>query len=151
MIEQSIVHLPDLVKDIDWPVSIYLVYLSRRIILRTSPIGLIHSRWRYVNILELAREGTRKEDLLSRLRKVLAASLVSALMLGMVAFPAAASDHVFNAVFSQGSDDRGFANPVTGNPGDAQADPSQVPGEGNPNFGLEQGTPAVDLSLAGNP
>src|SRR5215208_594430 len=28
MIEQSIVHLPVLVKDIDWPVSIYLVHLS---------------------------------------------------------------------------------------------------------------------------
>jgi hypothetical protein len=28
MIEQSIVHLPDLVKDFDRPVSIYLVYLS---------------------------------------------------------------------------------------------------------------------------
>jgi len=29
MIEQSIVHLPELVKDIDRPVSIYLVHLSR--------------------------------------------------------------------------------------------------------------------------
>jgi hypothetical protein len=28
MIEQSIVHLPELVKDIDWPVFIYLVQLS---------------------------------------------------------------------------------------------------------------------------
>ena len=28
MIEQSIVHLPELVKDIDRPVSIYLVHLS---------------------------------------------------------------------------------------------------------------------------
>jgi hypothetical protein len=30
MIEQSIVHLPELVKDIERPVSIYLVHLSRR-------------------------------------------------------------------------------------------------------------------------
>jgi hypothetical protein len=30
MIEQSIVHLPELVKDIDRPVSIYLVHLSRQ-------------------------------------------------------------------------------------------------------------------------
>jgi hypothetical protein len=29
MIEQSIVHLPELVKDIDRPVSNYLVHLSR--------------------------------------------------------------------------------------------------------------------------
>src|SRR5215213_5968966 len=29
MIEQSIVHLPDLIKDIDRPVSIYLMHLSR--------------------------------------------------------------------------------------------------------------------------
>src|SRR5688500_19074030 len=29
MIEQSIVHLPELVKDIERPVSIYLVHLSR--------------------------------------------------------------------------------------------------------------------------
>jgi len=42
----------------------------------------------------LAREGTRKEDLLSRLRKVLAASLVSALMLVMMAAPAFAFHHV---------------------------------------------------------
>jgi hypothetical protein len=36
MIEQSIVHLPELVKDIDRPVSIYLVHLSRGVISRTS-------------------------------------------------------------------------------------------------------------------
>jgi hypothetical protein len=84
---------------------------------------------------------------LSRLRKVLAASLASALMLGIVAFPAAASDHVFNAATSPGADERGFGNPVTENPGDAQGSPGTVPGEGNPNAGNQTGTPAVNLDL----
>jgi hypothetical protein len=84
---------------------------------------------------------------LSRLRKVLAASLVSALMLGMVAFPAVASDHVVNAANSAGADNRGFSNPVTGNPGDAQGDPGTVPGEGDPNSGAGGDPPAVNLGL----
>jgi hypothetical protein len=36
MIEQSIVHLPELVKDIERPVSIYLVHLSRGRYCRSS-------------------------------------------------------------------------------------------------------------------
>jgi hypothetical protein len=44
MIEQSIVHLPELLKDIDRLVSIYLVYLSNgplklHALLRKSPWG----------------------------------------------------------------------------------------------------------------
>jgi hypothetical protein len=84
---------------------------------------------------------------LSRLRKVLAASLVSSLLLGMAAFPAVASDHVVNAANSPGADDRGFTNPVTTNPGEAQGDPGTVPGEGDPNSGAQTGTPAVNLDL----
>jgi hypothetical protein len=86
---------------------------------------------------------------LSRLRKVMAASLASAMMLGIVAFPAAASDHVVNAAGSQGSDDRGFTNPVTTNPSDgkAQGDPSTVPGEGDPKSGAGGEPPAVNLDL----
>jgi hypothetical protein len=41
MIEQSIVHLPELVKDIERPVSIYLVHLSsqHRLIHDLPPCG----------------------------------------------------------------------------------------------------------------
>jgi hypothetical protein len=81
------------------------------------------------------------------MKRVLAATLVSGTMLLMVAAPALASDHVGTAASSPGSDDRGFTNPVTGNPGDAQGDPGTVPGEGNPNDGAETGTPAVNLGL----
>jgi hypothetical protein len=77
----------------------------------------------------------------------MAASLVSALILGMAAFPAVASDHVANAAASPGADVRDFDNPVRDNPGNAQGNPGTVPGEGNPDFGEEEGTPAVDLGL----
>lgn len=55
-----------------------------------------------------------------------------------------ADDHLFNAVNSQGADNRGFGNPVVGNPGDAQADPTSVPGTGDPKVGTETGHPSVD-------
>ena len=53
-----------------------------------------------------------------------------------------------HAVAGQGSQ-RDFLNPVGGNPSGtsgAAAQPATVPGEGNPNAGEEQSTPAVDLS-----
>src|SRR5215207_4768286 len=56
MIEQSIVHLPELVKDIDRPVSNYLVHLSRHLNHYCGEIGeppvpsdvplAPHTRWR---------------------------------------------------------------------------------------------------------
>ena len=55
-----------------------------------------------------------------------------------------ADDHLFNAANSQGVDNRGFGNPVVGNPGDAQADPKSVPGTGDPKVGAETGHPSVD-------
>ena len=70
-------------------------------------------------------------------------------MLGIVAFPAVASDHVVNAANSPGAEVRGFTNPVTANPseGKAQGDHSTVPSEGDPKVGVDIGTPAVDLTL----
>jgi len=56
-----------------------------------------------------------------------------------------ANYHLSNAATTQGVDQRGFANPVTGNPGNAAADPTTVPGEGNPNAGRERGTPSVSV------
>ena len=70
--------------------------------------------------------------------------------IGALAGPAAASDHLLNAANSPGATQREFGNPVGGNPSGTSggaADPGTVPGEGNPNFGNETGTPAVDLSL----
>ncbi|HET7479663.1 MAG TPA: hypothetical protein VFJ72_09135 [Rubrobacteraceae bacterium] len=81
-----------------------------------------------------------------RLGTALAAS---AMLIGATAAPALAGDHLFNGSTSPGADQRGFANPVTANPSGtsgAAAKPATVPGEGNPNAGLDQGTPSVDLS-----
>jgi len=78
--------------------------------------------------------------------------LVSLLVLALaVLAPAAlASDHLFNAANAPGAAQRGFGNPVASNPSGVSgpaARPGSVPGEGNPNAGQDQTTPAVDLSL----
>jgi len=76
-------------------------------------------------------------------------SLALVLLLGLVS-PVAAGDHLFNAANSEGADNRGFGNPVAGNPSGtsgAMASPGTVPGEGDPKVGGDLGTPAVDLSL----
>jgi hypothetical protein len=78
--------------------------------------------------------------------------LVSLLVLALaVLAPAAlASDHLFNAANAPGAAQRGFGNPVALNPSGVSgpaARPGTVPGEGNPNAGQDQTTPAVDLSL----
>lgn len=84
---------------------------------------------------------------MSRVKRIVAVALTSALILGVFALPALASNHLFSAATSQGADNRGFANPVATNPSGTSgaAQPGTVPGEGNPNEGREQGTPAVDL------
>jgi hypothetical protein len=79
-------------------------------------------------------------------------ALVAAALLGLVVLaPAAlASDHLFDAATAPGASQRGFANPVAGNPSGmsgAAAQPGTVPGEGNPGSGQDLGTPSVDLSL----
>ncbi|HJW75284.1 MAG TPA: hypothetical protein VJ787_06395 [Thermoleophilia bacterium] len=65
--------------------------------------------------------------------------------------PAAlASDHLFNAANAPGADQRGFGNPVALNPSGVSgpaARPATVPGEGNPNAGQDQTTPAADLTF----
>lgn len=71
-------------------------------------------------------------------------------VLGAMAGPALASDHLFDAATAPGATLRGFGNPVAGNPSGmsgAAAVPGTVPGEGNPNAGADLGTPAVDLTL----
>jgi hypothetical protein len=52
MIEQSTVHLPELLKDIDRPVSIYLVHLSRRGV-RNPHLSLRHKLYtsKYAGVL----------------------------------------------------------------------------------------------------
>lgn len=64
------------------------------------------------------------------------------LVLGNSAF---ADDHLFTASHSQGVEQRGFTNPVAGNPSGtagAQAQPGTVPGLGDPKVGEDTGTPA---------
>jgi hypothetical protein len=71
---------------------------------------------------------------LSTAKRVLAAVFTAALLVGVASSPAVASDHLFNAIDASGR------NPVPQN-----ANPTTVPGEGNP-FAGELGTPAVDLN-----
>ena len=77
--------------------------------------------------------------------------LTTIAMAGIVVTSAAsANDHLFNATSAanaSGRNQRGFTNPVTTNPGNSQASPGTVPGQGNPNAGADQGTPAVDPTL----
>jgi hypothetical protein len=83
-------------------------------------------------------------------RKILVILLLALALLAVMAVPALASDHLANAVNAPGADVRGFLNPVAGNSSGisgAMARPATVPGEGNPNAGGDQSTPAVDLSL----
>lgn len=72
------------------------------------------------------------------------------LALAVLAPAALASDHLFNAANAPGAAQRGFGNPVALNPSGVSgpaARPGTVPGEGNPNAGQDQTTPAVDLSF----
>jgi hypothetical protein len=81
-------------------------------------------------------------------KRILVILVVTGLFVLLVAAPALASDHLFNAAHSSGVDNRGFANPVAANPSGvsgAMAKPAIVPGEGSPNAGIEQGTPSVNL------
>ena len=83
-------------------------------------------------------------------RKLMVTVLLALALLAVMAVPAFASDHLFNATNSPGADVRGFTNPVAANPSGmsaAMARPATVPGEGNPNAGQHMVTPAVDLSL----
>ncbi len=83
-------------------------------------------------------------------KRVLVVVIAAGLLIAVSAAPALAHDHLFNAAHSQGVDNRGFANPVAGNPSGtsgAMSDPATVPGAGDPKVGVDQGTPAVDLSL----
>lgn len=83
--------------------------------------------------------------------KRIVVAFLAILLLGAIFAPAAlASDHLFNAATSPGAEHRGFTNPVASNPSGvsgAAAMPATVPGEGNPNAGQDQGTPAANLDL----
>jgi hypothetical protein len=77
----------------------------------------------------------------------LAAAVVALGAITAGAGVAIADDHLFDAAHSSGVDNRGFANPVAGNPSGvsgAAAQPGTVPGLGNPNSGSDTGTPAFD-------
>lgn len=84
--------------------------------------------------------------------RTLAACAVAALAVVGGAAASHADDHLANGTSSAGADDRGFANPVAGNPSGtsgAASQPGTVPGLGSPNAGLETGTPSFDCpSLA---
>jgi hypothetical protein len=83
-------------------------------------------------------------------KRLIAFLSATALALIVLAPAALASDHLFNATNAPGAAQRGFANPVALNPSGVSgpaARPGTVPGEGNPNAGQDQTTPAVDLSL----
>lgn len=61
-----------------------------------------------------------------------------------------ADDHLFTAAGAEGSDERGFANPVASNPSGTSgpaAQPATVPGLGDPKVGEDTGTPAVSLEV----
>jgi len=83
------------------------------------------------------------------MKRLLVAAALGTAMLGV---PALAHDHLFNGATAAGAAERGFANPVAGNPSGtsgAASDPGTVPGLGNPNSGGDQGTPSFDAdSLA---
>lgn len=81
------------------------------------------------------------------MHKTTAAALMALGIGAMVPLPAAADDHLFDGATAEGADDRGFANPVAGNPSETSgpaSDPGSVPGLGNPNGGVDQGTPSFD-------
>jgi len=77
--------------------------------------------------------------------------LLALALLLLVASPALAHDHLFNATNAAGVTHRGFANPVAGNPSGgtalAASRPATVPGGGDPKVGVDTGTPASDLTL----
>ena len=81
-----------------------------------------------------------------KLRTLIAAVAVGATAV-VPAGTALADDHLFNAANSQGAEERGFANPLAGNPSStsgAAAQPGTVPGLGDPKSGTDTGTPAFD-------
>lgn len=78
------------------------------------------------------------------MKKILTAAALAATLSGNVA---QADDHLFNGATAPGATERGFANPVAGNPSGKSgpvADPGTVPGLGNPNAGADRSVPAFD-------
>ena len=80
---------------------------------------------------------------------LLRTALISGLAAAGLALGGAASahDHLVNGATRNGADNRGFANPVAGNPSGTSGGASQpgtVPGLGDPNSGGATGTPAFD-------
>jgi hypothetical protein len=84
-----------------------------------------------------------------RARRAITIVVGAAAAVMLCAAPVLASDHLADATNAPGAGQRDFANPVAQNPSGtsgAAARPATVPGEGNPNAGVDQSTPAVDLS-----
>lgn len=84
-------------------------------------------------------------DFRRTLVRSLAASALAAAAVAAGTGVAVADDHLAGAASSSGADDRGFTNPVAGNPSGTAGQASQpgtVPGLGSPNAGTDLGTPA---------
>ena len=59
----------------------------------------------------------------------------------------ARSSEAYNAANANGAAERGFANPAGGNPSGVSgpaSQPGSLPGLGDPNSGVDQGTPSFD-------
>jgi hypothetical protein len=98
-------------------------------------------------------EGSTRDGRLNVIARRVISIVVGAVAAVMLcAAPAFASDHLADATNAPGAGQRDFANPVAQNPSGtsgAAARPATVPGEGNPNAGVDRSTPAVDLSQLG--
>lgn len=84
-----------------------------------------------------------------RTRRIIVIVVGAAAAVMLWAVPAFAHDHLADATNAPGAGQRDFANPVAQNPSGtsgAAARPATVPGGGNPNSGIDLGTPSVDLS-----
>ncbi len=82
-------------------------------------------------------------------RRVISVVVGAAAAVMLWAVPALASEHLADATNAPGAGQRDFANPVALNPSGTSggaAQPTTIPAEGNPNAGVDQSTPAVDLS-----
>lgn len=88
------------------------------------------------------------------LKRLAAGAAVITAALGLTTVPAGASDHLSHAANNPGVAQRDFdsPNPVLGNPSDTSqnhAQPQCVPGEGDPNHGMDRGTPSVNHDACG--
>jgi len=83
-------------------------------------------------------------------RTAIAVTTAATLVVGLGVGTASADDHLANGANSEGVVHRDFGNPVGGNPSGTSgpaAHPATVPGLGNPNAGIDQGTPSFECEV----